>query len=70
MTSVPSVLGLSLVKVSSAALLSLALVSGHAFAKNHDVQSIRIPAGQPANHDRAAGPGAALVETPDRPGVR
>ncbi len=70
MTSVSSAFGLSLVKVSSATLLGLALVSGHALARNHDVQSIRIPPAPLSNHDRASGPGANPAETLERSNLR
>ena len=44
------------VKLAAAALGAVVLTAGHAVAKNHDIQSIRLPAAPLAFHDRAPGP--------------
>ena len=40
----------------TAALGAVVLTAGHAVAKNHDIQSIRLPTAPLAVHDRAPGP--------------
>ncbi len=44
------------VKLTAAALGAIVLTAGHAVAKNHDLQSIRLAAAPLAAHDRAPGP--------------
>lgn len=60
-------LTLSALKVSAIVLGGVALASGHATAKNHDVQPIRFPSAPPAHHDRADGPSAASPQADPAP---
>lgn len=43
-------------KLAAAALGAVVLTAGHAVAKNHDIQSIRLRPVPLALHDRAPGP--------------
>ena len=55
MTLSPAIQALR-VKLTAAALGAVVLTAGHAVAKNHDIQSIRLPTAPLAVHDRAPGP--------------